>query len=279
MNIGEILRNNYEEDAVKPLLTALNIFTLVDYTAPEDELELLIHSNSNIGVNDLLGDIDNKLNEYLIYIAQEHGLVLNPDYNASTHQLNLLVKALLDLQKFEDPESILNLIEAVDDEQELLVRLMELVVVETVTGNLYDYYNIVVDFTTNFFRNLGLVVEGTLDKMVNFEEFNFNDLKDPMWKGEVWNWIRESGRINYDVDAAFNLLEERITPENRPSREEIQSICYELKTLVVFGNIGDMSAQEQDDKVRDLFTALYPDDLELEITLAGVLPYVQLFED
>lgn len=279
MNIGEILRTNYDEDAVKPLLKALDNFTLFDYTAPEDDLDFLINSSSNIGINDLLGDIDNKLNEYLIYIASEHGLILDPDFNASTHQLNLLVKALYDLQKYEDPEAILDIIESGQDEQETLVRLMELVIIETVTGNLYDYYNIVIDFTPNFFRNLSLVVEGTRTSLVELEEFNFNDIKEPMWKGEVWNWIRDSGRINYDVDAAFALLDERILPEDKPTREDLQNICHELKTLVAFGNIGDMSDQEQEDKVRDLFTSLYPDDLELEIALAGVLPYVQLFED
>jgi len=272
MHLGELLRNNYDIDRVSVTMKALELFMALDYLQAEADLDRLIENWGNLtDTSSLLSEIDTRIAEHLLYIVEEYGITLNEDYNPSMYELYTLVNAIESLVNYEQPEELLDVIEAQEDDVERMVEVMSLVVKDMDSGNIYDYYNIVAIISEDFWKKLILVLDGTKEEIVDFDAKE--PILTPSTPSEVWQWIAMTGRANYNLDAAFNLhsdLFDDIIGE-KPNRISIKDICLELKTLVHYSSSDDKS----DDVVYRLLELIDPSPDTLLIA-QSFLPYIDL---
>lgn len=273
MLLGELLRNNNDIDRVAITIKALELFAGLDYNQAEDDLDRLINNfGEMVDTPSLLSDIDERIKEHLHFILLEYGITLNEDHNASMSELYYLVNGIESLTKYEQPEELLDVLEAQEDDIERLVELLSLVVKDMDSGNVYDYYNIVESVVEEFWSNLVLVVEGTREEIVDFDAVA-PEVKAPATKGIVWEWISMSGRTGYNLRAALTLLmdtlddiiEEAIRPDT------IQKLCFELKTLLHYSSAEDKSNEALIALVEEITTD--PDAL---LMAQGFIPYTEL---
>ena len=272
MHLGELLRNNYDIERVAITIKALELFMSMDYLQAETDLEKLISDWGNItDTSSLLSEIDNRIIEHLVFIVHEYGITLNSDYNPSLYEMYTLVNGIELLTQYDQPEDLLDVIEAQEDNVERIVEAIGLVVKDMLTGNILDYYNIVESTTEDFWKSLILVVEGTKEEIVDFDAKV--NIKPPLTPSKVWEWIELSGRAGYRLDAAFKLHDQMLdeTLEQTPKRVAIQQICLELKTLVHYSGNEDKS----DDVVYQLLEELDPNPDTL-LMAQSFLPYIDL---
>ena len=272
MNLGELLRTNYDIDRISVTIKALELFMALDYLQAEADLDRLIENWGNLtDTSSLLSEIDNRIVEHLTFIVQEYGITLNEDHNTSLYELYTLVNAIESLANYEQPEELLDVIEAQDDNVERMVEAMSLVVKDMDSGNIYDYYNIVVTVTEEFWKSLSLVLEGTKEEIVDFDEKVA--IVTPNTPSRIWEWITETGRANYNLDAAFKLHEDMFDEiiGEKPNRVTIKEICLELKTLVHYSS----SENKSDELILDLIELLHPNP-DTILTAQSFLPYVDL---
>lgn len=273
MLLGEILRNNYDIERIDVTIKTLELFMRLDYLQAETDLErVLSDSEATMDTSSVLAEIEERIVEHLVFILHEYGFVLNEDFNASMSELYTLVSAIEDLTKYESPEELLDLMESQDDVIERLVEALSLIVKDTITGNVYDYYNIVKDVTEEFWTKLTLVLDGAREDIVDFDR-KTETVIPPDFKGEIWDWISVSGRTGYNLQAAFTLLSDRLEEMllESPTQASIKVVSYELRTLVHYSSSEDKS----EELILSLFEALDPNPDTL-LKVQGILPYVEL---
>ena len=273
MLLGELIRNNYDIDRADITIKALETFMSLDYQQAETELEgYILNDMGNSDTSNLLFDIDARILEHLEYILNEFGVTLNPDHTPSISELTTLVNGIVDVSHYENVEELLDLVEGQEDDVERLVEALELVVKETMTGNLLDYYNIVASTTDKMWKNITLTAEGTKEDIISFDATPIK-VKAPTIKGVVWEWIEMSGRTNYDLTAAFALMDSKIDEmlSENPTRIEIQKVLLELVTLVQYSSVEDKG----EDTVLNLLEEL-TESPDAMLIAQGYLPYIDL---
>lgn len=273
MLLGEILRNNYDIERIDVTIKTLELFMRLDYLQAEADLErVLSDSEAVMDTSSVLAEIEDRIVEHLVFILHEYGFTLNEDYNASMSELYTLVCSIEDLTKYESPEELLDLMDSQDDLIERLVEALSIVVKDTLTGNIYDYYNIVAEVAEEFWTNLTLVLDGARTEIVDFDRKSEATIP-PDFKGEVWDWISMSGRTGYSLQAAFTLLSDRLEEMllEVPTQASIKVVSYELRTLVHYSSSEDKS----EELILRLFEALDPNP-DTMLKVQGILPYVEL---
>lgn len=276
MLLGEMLRNNYDIDRIDVTTKTLDLFMRLDYLHAESDLEKLIDDAGSSDMGSLLSEIEARIVEHLIYIAHEYGITLNEDHNVSLYELYILIDGLERLTTYEMPDEILDLVDSREDDVECLVELLSLVVKEMDSGNVYDFYNVVVDASDEFWKNLLLTVTGEREEIVDLDGTN-QDIKVPLDQGLVWEWISMSGRTGYNLRAAFTLLADSIDEglTESPKTLTVPAALLELKTLVHYSSSEDKS----DELILKLLEELVQSpDILSEASIK--LPYIELrFED
>lgn len=276
MYLGEIIRLNCDLDKADSLLKVLELFPRIDYLHAENELELYVASNADhLGVDVIITEVEEKMVDHLKYILMEYGITLNPDHNASVSELYVLANGIEDLTKYENVEEFLDIAEAQEDDVERLVACLDIVVKETQTGNLLDYYNIVAKTSEGFWKNLKLVAEGTKEEIVDWDAGNVKEVNPPNQETATWTWITDSGRTGYNLSAAYNYLVESYQGilGDAPNKASITSVLLELLTLVHYSDSENDSRAE----VADLLEDLSGGDVDVVITASGILPTLNLW--
>jgi hypothetical protein len=272
MYLGELLRNNYDIDRVATTLKTLDLFMRLDYLQAESDLDKIVDDNgSSANIGSLLGELESRIIEHLVYIAHEYGITLNEDHNTSLYELYVLIDGVERLTEYEQPIEILDLVDSREDDVDCMVEILSLVVKEMDNGNLLDFYTVISSISENFFRNLLLTVEGTREEIVDFDANPV--IKIPEVKGEVWDWISASGRIGYSLEGAFALLEDTLLEVllERPTNTSVKTTCYELKTLVHYSS--------NEDKTDTLILTLLErlnETPDVMLWAQGSLPYIEL---
>lgn len=272
MYIGELLINNYDIDRVATTIKALDLFMRLDYLQAESDLDKIVDDHSSTSdIGSLLGEIESRIVEHLVYIAHEYGITLNEDHNVSLYEMYVLIDGVERLTEYELPIEILDLVDSREDDVECIVELLELVVKEMENGNLLDFYNVVASISDGFWKNLLLTVEGTIEEIVDFDAKP--PVKQPYFKGEVWTWIEQSGRTGYNLSAAYTLLIDSLEDMllERPTNASVKAVCHELMTLVHYSS--------SEDKSNELILSLLEQinhSPDVMLWAQGSLPYIEM---
>lgn len=276
MQLGELLRNNYHPERVDYTLKCLKVMMAANYLYAENDIEMFILSNENMPIDTMLREIEDKISDHLYYMLQEYGFTFQDESNPSMIQLYYLNHAINELQEYATSETLLDIYEGNDDVVGAFVDCFDVVIPELPMGNSLDFYNIISDVSPQFWHNLTLVLDGTKEDIVDFDAGIAEGTKIPDNKGVVWQWVSDSGRTGYNLEAAgvFVLprIEEHVSGD-LPNAAELQLVLLELKTLVTYS-----STEYSDEKVYELLEEMYPDEIRLVQQAQGILPYLDLYD-
>ena len=245
MLLGELLRNNNDPERVETTRKTLELFMRLDFLQAEEDLDKVIDDfGSSSDIPSLLAEVNARMVEHLVFILTEYGIVLNPDHNPSLTELYTLVNGIEDLTHYEQPEELLDALEIHEDSVERLVEALSLVVKDMESGNVYDFYNVVESVSDRFWTNLTLVLDGTKEEIVDFDRPAIDE-RIPQVQGFVWEWITNSRRQGYNLEAAYNFLFDEFVERlgERPSTDLIKEVLLELKTLVRYSSHEDESSE------------------------------------
>ncbi len=273
MLLGELLRNNNDPERVETTRKTLELFMRLDFLQAEEDLDKVIDDfGSSSDIPSLLAEVNARMVEHLVFILTEYGIVLNPDHNPSLTELYTLVNGIEDLTHYEQPEELLDALEIHEDSVERLVEALSLVVKDMESGNVYDFYNVVESVSDRFWTNLTLVLDGTKEEIVDFDRPAIDE-RIPQVQGFVWEWITNSRRQGYNLEAAYNFLFDEFVERlgERPSTDLIKEVLLELKTLVRYSSHEDESSEF----IMKLFEE-FTTDTDVITTASLVVAYVEM---
>lgn len=276
MQLGQLLRDNYHPERVDYTLKCIEVMMAANYLYAENDIEMFILSNDNMPIDTMLREIEDKISDHLYYMLQEYGFTFQEESNPSMTQLYFLNHAINELQKYNSVEALLDIYEGNEDVIGAFVECFDLVVPELPMGNSMDYYGIIQGISPQFWHNLTLVLDGTREDIIDFDAGIGDNTKIPDNKGVVWQWISDSGRTGYNLEAAgvfvVPRIEELVSGE-LPNPAELQLVLLELMTLVTYS-----STEYSDERVYSLLEEMYPDEVKLVQRAQGILPYIELYD-